>query len=348
MNQSDNARKSANSFTQTTVLAVGYGSTSFVSLVMLARIGLQYRRIKRLAAEDLCMLLAYILFVSQCALYIAMSPIQDKINDVVDGRKPPYDDLLNDIRLLGKLYLPALLFFWTILWLVKFGLLLLYRKLTIGLSMIYNRTWWLLVGFYFVTLIGNYVAFLTSCGTIDGLFKGTGCHNQTRQFLSLWYSYAADTITNMTLIGFPMHLTWGVQLPRGQKVGLLVLFATGVMCVFIATLRAAQVTANTLETNALMDGTWLAVWGMVETAVAVVIGLCPSFAILIRSRRERTKKASYNASGYIKQDGQDFQLQTIGSASVPMKGNRTFWSDVHSSQEELAGHQNSIEVFTTI
>ncbi|KAH7086044.1 hypothetical protein BKA63DRAFT_400734 [Paraphoma chrysanthemicola] len=142
-----------------------------------------------------------------------------------------------------------------------------------------------------------------------------------------------------------MHLTWGVQLPRGQKLGLFVLFATGVVCVFIATMRAAQVTANTLETDALMDGIWLAV---TDSTQAVVIGLCPSFTILIRSRRERSKKALYNVSGYVKQDGQDFQLQTIGSASVLVKGNRTFWSDVNSSQEELAGQPNSIEVFTTI
>jgi len=60
-------------------------------------------------------------------------------------------------------------------------------------------------------------------------------------------------------------------MPRGQKSAIRVLFASGVVCIFIATLRAAQITANTIKTRATMDGTWLAVWGMVETAVGKII-----------------------------------------------------------------------------
>jgi hypothetical protein len=63
-------------------------------------------------------------------------------------------------------------------------------------------------------------------------------------------------------------------MPRGQKPAL---FAFGVVCIFIATLRAAQTTENTTKTHATMDGTWLAVWGMVETAV----GMRHSFYLLL-------------------------------------------------------------------
>ncbi|KAI2478373.1 hypothetical protein Ptr902_09986 [Pyrenophora tritici-repentis] len=48
-------------------------------------------------------------------------------------------------------------------------------------------------------------------------------------------------------------------MPRGQKTAIRVLFASGIVCIFIATLRAAQITANTIKTHATMDGTWLAV-----------------------------------------------------------------------------------------
>ncbi|KAF2030478.1 hypothetical protein EK21DRAFT_100358 [Setomelanomma holmii] len=139
-----------------------------------------------------------------------------------------------------------------------------------------------------------------------------------------------------------MHLTWNLQLSRGRKVALLMLFASGVACIIIATLRAAQVTANTIRTNATMDGT------LANIPSAVIIGLCPSFAILMRATRQRTKKTSYNAAGYVKQNGQKFQLQTIGNKSVQTKGNRTFWTEVSSSQEELAGRRDTISVSTTI
>jgi hypothetical protein len=88
---------------------------------------------------------------------------------------------------------------------------------------------------------------------------------------------------------------------------------------------------------------------------AVVIGLCPSFAVLIRVTRKTSKKPSYNAGGYVKQDGQSFHLQTIGSASARPKSKKrgsndmeTFWTDVRGSQEELAGKHDGISVSTTI
>ena len=49
--------------------------------------------------------------------------------------------------------------------------------------------------------------------------------------------------------------------------GINALFASAVLCIMISTLRAAQITANTINTDADTDGTWLAVWGMAECAV---------------------------------------------------------------------------------
>ena len=52
---------------------------------------------------------------------------------VQEGRAPFYPQLIREGFLLGRLYFPALIIFWVILWLVKFGLLFLYRKLMVGL-----------------------------------------------------------------------------------------------------------------------------------------------------------------------------------------------------------------------
>ncbi|KAF2820324.1 hypothetical protein CC86DRAFT_412199 [Ophiobolus disseminans] len=117
-----------------------------------------------------------------------------------------------------------------------------------------------------------------------------------------------------------------------------------------------DITANTVKTNATFDGTWLALWGMVESAVAVVIGLCPSFVLLIRTTRKSGKKA-YNNGGYLKHDGANFNLQTIGGISTQSQNKKlssdnidTFWTEVHSSQEELAGEhkKEGIRVSTTM
>ncbi|KAH6865546.1 hypothetical protein BKA58DRAFT_223429 [Alternaria rosae] len=331
------------SFSQTTVRVVGYTAISIVSVAIIARCLLQYLRPRRIVAQDCCMAFAYVLFLAQCILYIVLSPIRGKVQEATEGKIPRYPELPYHVYLIGRLIFPALMFFWAILWTVKFGLLLLYRKLTVALPRVYNRMWWFLVVFCAVSLVGNYVAFLTSCVSLHSFFDGSGgCNNKIRQFVSIWYSFGADTITSIMLIVFPLHLTWNLQMPRRQKIAIMVLFASGVFCILIATLRAANVTARTIRTGKTMDGTWLAVWSMAETAVAILIGLCPSFAILINANRRTT----HNANGW------GFNLRTIGSASTRPKPKATnaldtFWTNIHGSQEELAGKQDSASVTTT-
>ncbi|KAI4954624.1 hypothetical protein J4E86_005934 [Alternaria arbusti] len=100
----------------------------------------------------------------------------------------------------------------------------------------------------------------------------------------------------------------------------MVLFASGVFCILIATLRAANVTAQTIRTGKTMDGTWLAVWSMAETAVV---------------------------------RGWSSNLRTMGSASTRPKPKApteldTFWTNIHGSEEELAGKQDSASLTTTV
>lgn len=145
----ESARQST-SFSAETVQVVGYVTLTVVSVVVLARIALQYARPRRIAAEDYWMAFAYVLFVAQCILYIILSPMRERVRQYTNGDIGPYPKLKEDAYLIGRLIFPALLFFWTILWSVKFGLLLLYRKLTVGLPGLYTKIWWFLVVFYAV------------------------------------------------------------------------------------------------------------------------------------------------------------------------------------------------------
>jgi Ni,Fe-hydrogenase I cytochrome b subunit len=138
---------SSTSFSQTTVRAVGYAAIAIVTVVMLARVALHTLRPRKVQAEDYCMVFAYTLFVAQCVLYIILSPIRDRVQDFTEGRTPLYPELAHDGFLVGRLIVPALIFFWFILWTVKFGLLLLYRKLIAGLPGLYTKIWWFLVVF---------------------------------------------------------------------------------------------------------------------------------------------------------------------------------------------------------
>lgn len=134
----------------------------------------------------------------------------------------------------------------------------------------------------------------------------------------------------------------------------MALFGSGIVCILIATLRAAQITVNTIKTNAPTDGTWLALWGMVECAIAVIIGCCPSSAVLINASRKSSKMPSHDANGYVKQS-EVVQLRTIGSITTRSRTKKlglettdSPWVDVHSSQEELARNHDGIMESTTV
>lgn len=165
---------------------------------------------------------------------------------------------------------------------------------------------------------------------------------------------------------------------QSKKIGVMGLFATGAVCIVVATVRVAQITKNVYEFGMGIDGTWLAIWGMVECSIgrmtpmhqnlaltrrlAVIVGFVPAFAVLFRIRRE--KKSSYNPYGYQKQEeGQYsereqsvFAMNTIASKTSRKKEHRgldttePMWMDNASSQEELspATPRHGITVTTTL
>jgi hypothetical protein len=167
---------------------------------------------------------------------------------------------------------------------------------------------------------------------------------------------------------------------RGKKIGVIALFATCALCIIIATLRVAQITHNVNKYDQGIDGTWLAIWGMVECSIgqwnimletypfshtdklllAVLVGFSPPFAVLIRVTRD--KKSSYNMYGYKKQpnsrsgEGQSgFVMNTISSKTTRSKKKGlettdTLWLDDTSSQEGLAPEpqHDGIMVTTTL
>lgn len=180
-----------NGFAQGTVLKVAYSMLGVTSCVVLARAGLELSRQKRLTASDALVYFSYACFATMCALYIALSPYMQRLYDVGNGVIPPYPGLAQDNVTMTKMVFAAPCMFWMTLWSVKFSLLLLYRRLLVGLQRRYTVIWWSIVGICVVVSLfvanlsrryansaqshaGNYVFYFRSCGTIPGFWTG-GC-----------------------------------------------------------------------------------------------------------------------------------------------------------------------------
>ncbi|KAH7089559.1 hypothetical protein FB567DRAFT_618786 [Paraphoma chrysanthemicola] len=338
-----------NGFAQGTVLKVAYSMLGLTSAVILARIGLNILRPKSLIASDYFVFLAFAFYATMCALYISVSPYMHRVYGVLNEEIPPYPEMAEDTIIMTKMIFAAPCMFWLTLWSIKVSLLLLYRRLLIGLERRYTIIWWGILAICVVTFAGNYIMYFRSCGTIPGFWTG-GCSGnpaKNAQLASLYYSFTVDTTTNLMIMALPIKLTWSLQMPRSKKIAILLLFASGFVCILFACLRVAQVAINAAKPEAdgqPLDPTWLAIWGMVECSIAVIIGTCPAFAILINAFRT---KSTYDSRGYRKQTdsksgGGEVALQTIGSMStrernqkLGLQSSDSHWADVHSSREDL-------------
>lgn len=160
-------------------------------------------------------------------------------------------------------------------------------------------------------------------------------------------------------MALPIKLVWNLQMARGQKIAIIALFTSGFVCIAFATLRVAQIGVRA-GNDASPSPTWLALWTIIESAMAVCIGCGPAFGIIYRA--SRITQPSYDTQGYVRQDASklggsrsrpdatDIKLTPVnmGVSRSGVSRNDAYWDDATSSQEELAADTKGIVVTTTV
>lgn len=143
---------------------------------------------------------------------------------------------------------------------------------------------------------------------------------------------------------------------RGQKIGMIALFASAFVCIGFATLRVIQISTKTGNKSS-PSATWLGLWTLIEASIAICIGCCPAFAVLYRTSCE--PHDSYDTHGYSRCDqsrslasrdnpnGFGMNKVTVGMGPVRAYKGITSWNDGSGSQEELAMNRKGIRVTTT-
>ncbi len=159
------------------------------------------------------------------------------------------------------------------------------------------------------------------------------------------------------VMALPIRLVWNLQMARGQKIAVIGLFASGFVCMAFATLRVLQIGIKS-ENSTAPSPTWLALWTIVEGAIAICIGCCPAFAILYRNAH--TPHVSYDTNGYVRhnqsQSGENenhheaikMDSVSVGIGRKKAQRHDAYWDDTRSSQEELAVNNKTIVVTTTL
>ncbi|KAK7547085.1 hypothetical protein BKA81DRAFT_331784 [Phyllosticta paracitricarpa] len=326
--------------------------------VVIARFALRVWKKKPLQIEDVLVFISYLFFLALTTCYIAVTPYMFRVYAVSEGKMERYDGLEDEAKIVIKIFFCSSMLLWCTLWSVKFSLLALYRRLMNGLKA-YITLWWCLVIFCAVTLVGAIVSNFTSCSSMHAWFTPGLCatpRDIQAQIASLYYSFAVDVLTDLMIMVLPIRLIWNLQMPRSEKIGIGGLFCAALVCVLFAILRVVQVGVKS-KSNSTPSSSWLALWAIIESSVAVWIGCCPAFAAFWRTKRQATRgysKPKENHSGNSEEQNAQaadqvidpIGLQTMASSPVPKRSKgrvSTYWDEAHSSQEELAKQESTGE-----
>ena len=219
------------------------------------------------------------------------------------------------------------------------------------------------------SLIGCIASYLTSCSDFAASMRTGECSGPRSlrgQPASLYTSYAVDVMSDpsqhftqlmATVTFLPIRIVWSLQVRQWQRIAILALFASGIVCIAFATLRVIQIGRKAEDTET-HNPIWLALWTVVEASIAICIGCCPGFPALFHTTR--TPNASYNTFGYyrhtqsrsgdvrLRPDVISVNAVSVGAGQSRLSRIDPYWDDTRGSQEALAADNKSIVVTTML
>ena len=158
---------------------------------------------------------------------------------------------------------------------------------------------------------------------------------QWRQTFNVLYSTSVDVATDLMIMALPIAVLPSLQLDMRRKIGLGIAFSLGIIIICVAIVRMTQVIIGQT-----VDLVGLAVWGAIETSVAIIVGSLPPLKALLS--RGVKKYGSAKKSGYAQGPSQGGV--TGGNGYGPSSASRTVMvaesiplDDVHRSTQKDGG-----------
>lgn len=125
-----------------TIKGTGIALMVLTSLVVFARFAGSIRRIKDIKPEDCLLLVAYLFFLALSILYIYIAPAIFRLASLEAGLIPYYSTVEEDSVQLQIVFFVTTSSLWICLWMVKFSLLSMYKRLLVGKT--YIAVWWII------------------------------------------------------------------------------------------------------------------------------------------------------------------------------------------------------------
>ncbi|KAL4880357.1 hypothetical protein BJY04DRAFT_80460 [Aspergillus karnatakaensis] len=248
------------------------------------RLAIRLTRMKRLLADDYFVLLALLFLLFNAILqtlqtphlyYIALTPLS---GDII------YHALMYvhyEFVIIGLLV--------SVLWSVKGAFLALFWTMTHNLPH-YRRWWWGMVVLCLDSYAGCWISSAFTCHPPSDYFKFAQCTkpiDQRGSVIAISYSTAVDILSDLMIMGVALRIVWSTTITFHQKVGLGIVFSLGAIIIAFAVVRAVNITGQ-----AYSDQVGLAVWGIAESSISVIVGCLPPFKTFL-SRNNTTDASRY-------------------------------------------------------
>ncbi|EMD68273.1 hypothetical protein GGP41_001818 [Bipolaris sorokiniana] len=292
----------ASGCTEDTLRGAAIGLMVVTTITICSRAVLRVDRNTFVQWDEIWLFVGYLLFMTVTSVYISKAGVLFRILDVEEGRLAPYPSLAEDEFHEQKTFFFTNPGLWFTLWSVKFSLLAFYKRIMAGIKS-YENCWWAVLSYCVISLVVVIVLHITACGPSPSLwFDQDGCSaDDARQpLISFWAGFTADLTTDLMIMILPIGVIRNLHIPIVRKMQICTLFGLGLLVVIASIIRVIQVGTTIGPKRTTPAGTWLALWSIVESSVAIIVGCGPGLYRKAKSVRSNTPSYAYNSRGYIK------------------------------------------------
>ncbi|KAH3371389.1 hypothetical protein KXW99_000318 [Aspergillus fumigatus] len=306
------------------------------------RFGIRIKRMKRLLVDDYFVLLALVFLVTNAILQTLQAPHLYYMLLNVTGPDIVYHALKYthfEFVIIG--------IFWSVLWSIKGSFLALFWLISDGLPH-YRRVWWGVTTFAVLAYIGCWLASILNCHPPSDYFrfgivvvelwrKCTKPIDIRGSVISICYSTTVDILTDLMIMYLPLRILWKTKMNLYQKLGLATVFCLGFVIIAAAIIRAVAITGK-----AYSDQAALAIWGIAESSISMIVGCLPPFKSFITSGSS-SANYNYNYNYNSSQRAANHYNRSASSARIKKRSiTTTSWSGLPIPLQErnLNAYQN--------
>lgn len=212
----------------------------------------------KLQWDDAFVTFAALAVLTDAVLHTLMTPITHNLTYIMLQLRAPGPTFPADMQKYLKLQFAAITLFWNVLWAVKFSLLIFIWRLTEGLPTM-RKWWWAATIFNIVMWMSAVMSQYLNCRPLSTAFRidAGSCENVNpgTSVRALLYAMGADIATDLVIMALPLRLLYGLKINRKQKLGLILIFSLGLLCVIFAIIRGV----GSVVGQAIVP-IWLGVW----------------------------------------------------------------------------------------